>query len=69
MQYYEIGGHNRLKGKNLVKLLKKQGWHIDRIRGSHFVMKKDKRIEVIPVHNKDLPKGLLNAILKRLEQE
>lgn len=58
-----------MKGKDLVKFLKKQGWHIDRIHGSHFVMKKHTRIEVIPVHNKDLPEGLLSAILKRLEQD
>lgn len=32
-------------------------------------MKKDKRTEVIPVHNRDLPTGLLKALLKRLEQD
>lgn len=54
-----------MKGKDLVKLLKKHGWRIDRIRGSHYVMKKDGQTEIIPVHNTDIPIGLVNAILKR----
>lgn len=54
-----------MKGKELVKLLKKDGWVIDRIRGSHYIMKKDNLTEVIPVHNTDIPIGLANAILKR----
>ena len=54
-----------MKGIEVVKLLKRNGWSIDRIHGSHYVMKKGNQIEVIPVHNKDLPIGLLNAIKKR----
>ena len=45
--------------------LKKNGWHVDRIHGSHFIMKKGKQTEVIPVHNTDIPVGLLTAIKKR----
>ena len=54
-----------MKGKELVRLLKKLGWRIDRIHGSHYVMKKGNQTEVIPVHNTDIPIGLANAILKR----
>lgn len=54
-----------MKGKELIKILKKNGWELDRIHGSHHVMKKDGKTEIIPVHNKDLPVGLANAILKR----
>lgn len=54
-----------MKGKDLVKLLKENGWTIDRVHGSHHVMKKGSNTEVIPVHNTDLPPGLLNTILKR----
>lgn len=54
-----------MTGKDLIKLLKYNGWHIYRIRGSHHVMKKDDNIEIIPVHKKDLPIGLVTAILKR----
>lgn len=54
-----------MKGKDLVKLLKENGWYVDRISGSHHVMKKGRMTEIIPVHNTDLPPGLLNTILKR----
>ena len=54
-----------MTGAELVKLLKKAGWRTERIKGSHHVMKKGSRTEIIPVHNKDLPTGLLNAIKKR----
>lgn len=54
-----------MKGKDLVKLLEQNGWYVDRIHGSHHVLKKDGKTEVIPVHNKDIPVGLLNAIMKR----
>lgn len=54
-----------MKDKDLLKLLLKNGWEIDRINGSHHVLKKDCEIEVVAVHGKDVPIGLLNKILKR----
>lgn len=54
-----------MKGKELIKLLKNDGWYLDRVHGSHHVMKKGDKTEIIPVHNKDLPIGLANAIMKR----
>ncbi|MFR5858447.1 MAG: type II toxin-antitoxin system HicA family toxin [Clostridia bacterium] len=54
-----------MKEKELVKLLRKNGWEIDRIHGSHYIMKKGSRTKIIPVHNIDLPVGLFNAIKKR----
>ncbi len=54
-----------MKGIELVKQMQKEGWVIDRINGSHYIMKKDGQIEVIPVHNKDLNKGLEKSIKKR----
>ena len=51
--------------KDLLKLLLKNGWEDVRQRGSHHRLKKDARVEVIAVHGKDVPVGLLNAILKR----
>lgn len=54
-----------MKGKVLVKLLKENGWYIERINGSHHIMKKGDKTEIIPVHNTDIPIGLLNAIMKR----
>lgn len=54
-----------MKGKDLVRVLQQNGWRIDRINGSHHVMKKGNQTEIIPVHNTDIPTGLLNKILKR----
>ncbi|MBQ6638223.1 MAG: type II toxin-antitoxin system HicA family toxin [Lachnospiraceae bacterium] len=54
-----------MSGKDLVKRLQKDGWTIARIEGSHHIMKKENKTVAIPVHgNKDIPKGLLNKILK-----
>lgn len=46
-----------MKGKELVKLLQQKGWQINRINGSHYVMKSDSQTEIIPVHNTDMPTG------------
>ncbi len=56
-----------MNGKELTKLLKQNGWVLDRINGSHHIYTKTKRRAVpIPVHGKkDLPKGLVIAILKQ----
>jgi len=55
-----------MSGKELVKLLMKEGWKLDRTEGSHHIlMKKDKTLSV-PVHGKkDLGKGLLHALMKQ----
>ena len=54
-----------MKDKDLLKLLKQNGWREIRIHGSHHSLEKDGQHETIPVHGKDVPIGLLNAILKR----
>ena len=55
-----------LTGMELVKLLLKEGWVVDRISGSHYVMEKESKTVSIPVHaNKDLSTGLLNKLLKQ----
>lgn len=54
-----------MKDKDLLKLLQKNGWKIERIRGSHHILIKGDKTEVVPVHGKDVPTGLLNVILKR----
>jgi predicted RNA binding protein YcfA (HicA-like mRNA interferase family) len=54
-----------MSGKQVVKILKKQGWILDRINGSHHVMKKDSKSAPVPVHgNHDLPIGTLKSIEK-----
>ena len=54
-----------MKPKELIKKLKYDGWTVDRIQGSHHIMKKDTQTVSIPVHNKDMKQGLLNKILKQ----
>lgn len=54
-----------MRGKDLLKLMQKNGWKVVRVNGSHHILEKDGKIETIPIHGKDVPNGLLNAILKR----
>lgn len=55
-----------MKDKDLLKLLLKNGWVITRIKGSHYRLeKKGFQPITLPVHGKDLGKGLENAILKQ----
>jgi predicted RNA binding protein YcfA (HicA-like mRNA interferase family) len=54
-----------MTSKELLKKLLVDGWVIDRIKGSHHVIKKGNMTEIIPMHNKDIATGLLNKILKR----
>ncbi|MCH8318974.1 MAG: type II toxin-antitoxin system HicA family toxin [Bacteroidetes bacterium] len=55
-----------MSGKKLKKMLEKNGWICDRIKGSHHIMIKDNDTIPIPIHsNKDLKKGTLNGILKQ----
>ena len=54
-----------MKDKELLKMLKKSGWKVKRIQGSHHILQKGNQMEVIPVHGNEIPTGLLQAILKR----
>lgn len=55
-----------ISGKEIVKLLKKQGFEVVRVKGSHHRMKHlDGRVTTVPVHkNEGLPKGLLRKIIR-----
>ena len=58
----------QVKGDRLVRVLGKEGWYIDRTRGSHVIMRHEDRpgIKVIiPVHGKSLKPGTLSDILKK----
>jgi predicted RNA binding protein YcfA (HicA-like mRNA interferase family) len=57
-----------MTGREMVILYKAKGWVIDRVQGSHYVMKKDGMVEVIPVHgSRDLAKGLEKKLKKRVD--
>lgn len=59
-----------MKIKVLFDILKKQGWALDRVRGSHhvFVHEKAQRSLVVPVHSKELPDFYTKSILKQAHQ-
>lgn len=54
-----------MKDKELVKLLEKNGWTLERIHGSHYIFVKKKQTISVPVHGRDMKKGLEIAILKK----
>ena len=44
----------------------KDGWELDRVRGSHHIMRKDGICLSVPVHkNEDLKPGILNNLNKK----
>lgn len=55
-----------MTSKELIKILKKDGWKEKRQSGSHKIFVKDGFPNPVPVpfHSKDLPKGTLENILK-----
>ena len=55
-----------MNDKDLMKLLQKNGWTLVRINGSHHVLQKGSQTEIIPIHGKDVPTGLLHKIIKRV---
>lgn len=55
-----------MSGKDLLKLLRKNGWTLIRINGSHHHMGKGVKIVTVPVHGShDIDKGLLDRLLKQ----
>ena len=56
-----------MSGEAMLKLYKKNGWVQVSQRGSHVKVRKDHRIEIIPLH-KELKKGLEAKLLKRLKE-
>lgn len=54
-----------MRDKDLLKLLIQNGWEDVRQKDSHHRLVKGNKVEVVAVHGKDVPIGLLNAILKR----
>ncbi|WP_249168964.1 MULTISPECIES: type II toxin-antitoxin system HicA family toxin [unclassified Fusobacterium] len=50
-----------------MKLLKKDGWYLDRVKGSHYQFKHPYKqgIVTLPHPRKDLPKKTLESIFKQ----
>ena len=59
-----------LKPKQIIKILKKQGFVLSRQTGSHArLVHPDGRATTVAIHNNELPKGTLRAILRQAELE
>jgi len=58
-----------LRSKDVIKVLKKLGYVKVRQTGSHriFYHSVKKKIVPVPMHNKDLKRGLVRAIIRELE--
>ena len=55
----------RMTGKEMKKFLEENGFELDRITSSHFIMKKGDYTTSVPIHkNETLKIGTLNKILK-----
>ena len=56
-----------MKPRELIKLLESDGWYLDRVQGSHYIMRHPNKPgqPVIPYHNKDLKRGTLAKIRKQ----
>lgn len=56
-----------MKARELVRLLKKDGWIEKSQNGSHLqLIHSTKKGKVtVPIHGGDIPKGTLNSILKQ----
>jgi predicted RNA binding protein YcfA (HicA-like mRNA interferase family) len=54
-----------LKPKEVIKALEKAGWKVHRQKGSHVSMHKEgsPSLVVVPLHTRDLPRGMLHGIL------
>lgn len=52
-----------MKDKELLSLLQKNGWVVDRINGSHHILVKDNQTISLPCTGRDMKKGLETAIL------
>lgn len=55
--------------KEIIKILVKNGYFLDRTKGSHqiFIHGTTGQRVIVPMHNKDLPKGTFYAILKQAD--
>ena len=60
----------QVKGNRLINALRKEGWYVDRTRGSHVIMRHEDKPGtkiIIPIHRKPVKPGTLSNILKKAE--
>lgn len=55
-----------MNGKQVIKILKGNGWEVLRVNGSHHRLGKNQNRTTVPVHgSRDLGPGLIRAIEKQ----
>lgn len=55
-----------MNGKQIIKIMKAEGWILDRINGSHHIMKKNNKTVPVPVHGSaDIWIGVIAKIEKQ----
>jgi len=56
-----------LTSTDVIRILKKKGFILDRVKGSHHIYfhPETHRRVIVPYHKRDLPKGTLYEILKQ----
>ena len=67
--YYDkyIERRDTMRDRDLLRLLLRNGWKEVHVRRSYHKLRKGTQSEIILVHGKDVPTGLLNSIRKRME--
>lgn len=54
-----------MNGKQVIKKLQAEGWILERVNGSHHILRKGNVSVTVPVHGtKDLKKGTFSSIMK-----
>ncbi len=54
-----------IKSKEVLRILKKQGFEIKRQSGTHIILRKENKTVVVPVHHEIIPIGTLKSIEKQ----
>ena len=57
-----------MKVRQIINMLKNDGWYLDRTKGSHRQFKHSEKAGLVTIAGKltlDLPSGTLNSILKQ----
>ena len=56
-----------LSPDKIIAILKKRGFILDRVKGSHhiFIHPETRKRVVVPLHKKDLPRGTLLEVLRQ----
>ena len=55
-----------VRPQQVIRALERAGWEVQRQRGSHVSLKKQRIpfIVTVPLHRRDVPRGTLAAIIK-----